>query len=221
MAIGGLARDRLESHSAHARRGPGEVAVDHLPVEADGLENLRPAIALHGRDAHLGGDLDQALYHRLVEVLDRALLVDVLEDALVDHPGHRGVREVRIDRAGAIADQQAEVLRLARLARLDHQPGAGARALANQMMMHGAGCEQARNRRVFAVHAAVGEHDYRRAVGDRLGSAAAQALERAAQPGLAVGDAIERRERDRAQARRVEPLDLFQLARWSAPDATA
>ncbi len=78
MAIGGLARDRLEAHSAHARRGPGEVAIDHLLVKPDSLENLRPAIALHGRDAHLGGDLDEALHHRLVEVLDRALLVDVL-----------------------------------------------------------------------------------------------------------------------------------------------
>src|SRR5438445_5058716 len=79
------------------------------------------------------------------------------------------------------------------------------------MMMHGAGCEQARNRRVLMVNAAVGEDDYGRAFRDRLGGAAAQTLERAAQSGLALGDAIERRERDRAQARRVQPLDLFQL----------
>ena len=40
---------------------------------------------------------------------------------------------------------------------------------------------------------------------------AAQALERAAQSGLAVGGAVQGRERDRAQARLVEPFDLFQL----------
>ena len=103
------------------------------------------------------------------------------------------------------------MLCLARLARFDHQPGARARPLADQMMMHGAGCEQARDRRVLAVHAAIGKHDYRRAVRDCLGGAAAQALQRAAQSGLALGDRIQRRERDRAQARRVQPLDFFQL----------
>ena len=81
------------------------------------------------------------------------------------------------------------MLRFARLARLDHQPRACAAALANQMMMHGAGGEQAWNGRLFAVHSAVGQHDYRRAAGDRFGSAAAQPLECVAQPGLAVGDA--------------------------------
>src|SRR5579875_4035255 len=54
MANRALARDRVEADAADARRGPGEVAIDGLLVEANRLEYLRAAIALQRRDAHLG-----------------------------------------------------------------------------------------------------------------------------------------------------------------------
>src|SRR5258708_39542149 len=53
MAIGGLARDRIEPDSAHPRRGPGEGAIDQFLGHAAGLENLRATTPLHGLDAPL------------------------------------------------------------------------------------------------------------------------------------------------------------------------
>ncbi len=87
VTVGGFARDDIEPDAADARRGPGEVLVDDLLAESNRLEDLSAAITLHGRDAHLGGDLDQALAERLDEMLDRFLLGDALELVVMDHPG--------------------------------------------------------------------------------------------------------------------------------------
>ena len=66
---------------------------------------------------------------------------------LADHVVERLERQVRIDRAGAVAEQQRAVMHLARVARFDDQRAARARALADQVMVHAGGREQARNRR--------------------------------------------------------------------------
>ena len=58
-------------------------------------------------------------------------------------------RDVRIDRAGAVADQQAEMMGLARLAGFDDQPALHARAFADQVMMHRRSREQRRDRRMI------------------------------------------------------------------------
>ncbi len=68
-ALGG---DRVEADALDARGRAGEVAVDELAVEADRLEDLRAAIALQGRDPHLGHDLEDPLVGGL-EVLRRRL----------------------------------------------------------------------------------------------------------------------------------------------------
>ena len=115
-------------------------------VQPDGFEDLRAAIALLRRDAHLRHHLQQAfdggLDVRLVELVERVGLRDI---ALVAQRVERGERQVRIDRAGAVAGQQGEVLHFARLARLDDQSAAGARFFAKQMMMHAAGGQQRGN----------------------------------------------------------------------------
>src|SRR5205823_4933727 len=85
VAQPGLARDHVEPDALDARRGPGEVALDHLGVEADGLEDLRAPVALERRDAHLGHHLEDALVDRLHVVLDRGGGVHVLQDALGYH----------------------------------------------------------------------------------------------------------------------------------------
>ena len=67
----------------------------------------------------------------------------------MDHVVERREREIRIDRAGAVADEQAKCMHLARFAGFDDQADPRARALADQMMMHGAsraGSESARIR---------------------------------------------------------------------------
>jgi hypothetical protein len=59
-----LLRDDVQADAADARRGPGEVVVDHVLPQAERLEDLRAAVALDGRDAHLGHHLDDALVRR-------------------------------------------------------------------------------------------------------------------------------------------------------------
>src|SRR6185295_533397 len=46
----GLARDHVDVDATEARRRPGEVFVDDALVEADGFEDLGPAVALDGGD---------------------------------------------------------------------------------------------------------------------------------------------------------------------------
>ncbi len=47
--------------AADAGYGIGEVPVDHIRIDADCLEDLTALIALHRGDAHLGGNLDDAV----------------------------------------------------------------------------------------------------------------------------------------------------------------
>ena len=54
---------------ADARGGAGEVGVDQLALQADRLEDLRAAVGLDRRDAHLGDRLQQAFADRLDHVL--------------------------------------------------------------------------------------------------------------------------------------------------------
>ena len=63
-----VAREALGADAADARRGAGEVALDELGREADGLEDLGAAVRRDRRDPHLR----QRLQEPLAEPLDRA-----------------------------------------------------------------------------------------------------------------------------------------------------
>ena len=115
-------------------------------LQADGLEDLRAAVRLVGGDAHLGHHLEQPLADRLDEAL--AGLGASIRGHCVLHRGQRLEREVRMDRLGAVAGEHGEVVHLARRAGLDHEAGAGAQAGAHQMVVHGAGGEQRRDRQL-------------------------------------------------------------------------
>ena len=56
-----LVGDLVETDAAELRRGAGEVLVDQVRAEADGLEDLRTGVGGDGRDAHLGHHLQHAL----------------------------------------------------------------------------------------------------------------------------------------------------------------
>ena len=112
-------------------------------MQADGVEDLRAAIGLVGRDAHLGHHLEQALADRLDVALDDFLVVELLRQ-LVLHRDEGLEREIGIDRLGAVAGEAGEVMHFARLAGFDHEADRGAQALADQMMMHGGAGEQRR-----------------------------------------------------------------------------
>src|ERR1039457_7159449 len=118
-----LACDHVDSDSTDPRGRSGEVLVDEVLREPERLEDLRALVALHRGDPHLGDDLDDPL----VDGLHVALLGVAGapgDHLLADLVVNRLEREVGVDGARAIADEETEVVDLARLARLQNQPDA-------------------------------------------------------------------------------------------------
>src|SRR5262245_61407944 len=107
--------DDVDAHAAHARSGPREIPVDECLIQTDRLENLRAAVALQRRDSHLRHHLQDAFVEPLYVAGDRARVSDVLQRALADEIVEALERQVRIDGAGAVPDQQSDVMDLARI----------------------------------------------------------------------------------------------------------
>ena len=140
-----LAGDDLDADAADPARRPGEVLVHEVPVEAQRLEHLGAVVAVDRGDAHPGDRLDHALDHGLAVALlrlGRGSRDDPQAHLVVD----RLEREVGVDGGGAVPDEQAEVVRLARLARLEHQAHAPAGAGADEVVVDGGDGEQRRDR---------------------------------------------------------------------------
>ena len=159
----------VEADAADAADGAGEVAVDELLAEPDRLEDLGAGVRRHRRHAHLRHHLQDALAARLDVVLDRLVGVDAGQPvhALGDQVLDRLERQVRVDRAGAVADQQRHVMHLAGVAALDDEADLGALLGAHEVVVHGGGEQQRRDRRVDRVGVAVGEHEHAGAALDR------------------------------------------------------
>ncbi len=154
-----FASQYIQTHALDARGRAREIPLHHRAVQPDHFEDLRAEIALQGRDPHLGEDLKQALVHGLPVVLEH------LVEAVVGGEISAGVEifqrfdgQIGIDGAGAVADEQPEVHDLARLAGFRDQRHLIARLLPNQVMVHGGERQQARDRRVVLVHAAIGKN---------------------------------------------------------------
>ena len=169
VAGGDLGRDLVEADAAEPADGAGEVALDELGAEADGLEDLGAGVAGHRRHAHLRHHLEHALAARLDVVAHRLARVDGPEavEVLGDQVLDRLEREVGVDRAGAVADQQRHVVHLAGVAALDDQPDHRALLGAHEVVVHGRGEQQRRDRRLDGVGVAVGQHDHPRPGLDR------------------------------------------------------
>src|SRR6185503_9398887 len=113
--------------------------------DADGIEDLRTAVGLIGRNAHFGHDLEDALVDRLYVALEDLLAGDVFAELRQEFL--KGIKsKIRVDRFGAVARQRAELVDLARLARFDDEADRGAKTLSNEMMVGGGSGEQSRNR---------------------------------------------------------------------------
>ena len=121
-------------------------------------------------------------------------------------------RQVRIDGAGAVADQQREVHDLARLARFDDQRDLRAGLLADQVVVHGGQRQQAGDGRVVLVHAAVGENQQGVARLDGQRRAAAELVERALQALLAVLHREKHGQRGGEEIALRDAAQLFQIA---------
>ena len=121
-----LLGDHVETDAADARRRSREVLVDQVLTQAHGLEHLRTVVALHRGDAHLGHHLDHALGRRLGEVRTGEFVVNVGQEVVADHAVERLEGEVGVHHIAAVADQEREVMDLARLAGLQGERHAGA-----------------------------------------------------------------------------------------------
>ena len=75
-------------------------------------------------------------------------------------------REVGVDRGGAVADEQRDVVHLADVAGLDQQAHLGALLGADEVVVDGGGEQQRGDRCVLGVGVPVGEHDQPGAVLD-------------------------------------------------------
>jgi hypothetical protein len=90
-------------------------------AEADGLEDLGAGVGGDRGDAHLGHHLEHALAGGLDVVLDR-LVGSTLSVRPGDHVLDGLEGQVRVDGAGAVADEQRHVVHLAGVAASTTRP---------------------------------------------------------------------------------------------------
>ncbi len=92
---GDVVGDVVEVDAAGGAGQPGEVFVEHVLGNADGLEQLRAGVGRQRGDAHLGHHLQHALARRLDVVGLGLVTVEAVERAAIDHVLDRLERHVR------------------------------------------------------------------------------------------------------------------------------
>ena len=121
MATHRLFAEHLEIHTLDPAGRAGEAIIDDLIVQAESLENLGSLVRLQRRDAHLAHDLEHPLLDRFAIRGDDLLVGPFLVERAVLATLPQSLEgQVRIDGIRPVAGQQAEMMDLARLARLDH-----------------------------------------------------------------------------------------------------
>ena len=181
-----LGGDLVETDTADAADRAGEVRIHHVGRQSDGLEHLGPGVGRHGRDAHLGHDLEHALAACLDVVADGLPGRHPGEDPVLDQIGDGVEGQIGVDGGGAVAEQERHVVHLAGLSRLDDETHAGPGLFLDQMVMDRADEEQGRDRRQLGRGMPVGKDDDFGPVRDGDVDLLAHLVERLAQgrPGL-------------------------------------
>ena len=207
-----LAGHDVQADAADARCGPGEMLVNDVLADANSLEELGTVIALHGRHAHLGHDLDHALGGGLGEVPAGRLVVDSRQQSVADHPVQRLEGQVGVDRTGAIADQQREVMHFPGFAGLDNEARPHAQAFPDQEVVQAGHREQGGDRRQFPVNAPVAEDQDVDVLGfDQPPRLLVEVLQRAGQALLAPGCPEQDGQHRGLEARHLEPPHAGEL----------
>ena len=187
----GLRGEDVEPDAAELRHGAGEVGVDQVLRETEGLEHLGAAVGGDRRDAHLGHHLEHALAEGLDEVGDRLVRGHAGDGARTDEVLDRLHGEVGVDRGCAVAHQQRHVVHLAHVAGLDQQPDLGAGLLADQVVVHRGGQQQRRDGGEVAPGVAVGQDHEAGAADDGLGDLGEDLLEPGLHGGGTAGDVVQ------------------------------
>jgi len=186
-----LLGDLGEPDALDATRGAGEVPVDERAGQADGLEDHRAGVGRQRRDPHLAHHLEDALAERLADVVDGPLGRDGQVELVAGQVLGRLEAQVRVDRRGTVGDEERHVVHLADVAGLDDQAGLGAQLLADEVLVHGRGQEQRRDRRLVRVGVPVGQDDGSLAAADGVRHLGADLVEAGGQGVPAVMDVVE------------------------------
>ena len=150
--------DLLQADAPHPGNCVGEVGVDDLSVDADGLEDLGRLVGLKGGNAHFGGDLHDAVEHRLVVGVHRRVVV-LVQQAVGDEAVDGLIDQIGVDGPGSVAQEGGEVVDLPGLGGLQHDGHRGALLGADQVLLDGRDRQQGRDGHVVLVHPPVGEDD--------------------------------------------------------------
>ena len=129
----------------------------------------------------------------------------------MDHVVDRFKGQIRINGSAPVADEQREVVNLARFARLENEPDAVPVAFANQVMMEAADSQQCRDGRALGAEAAVGQDQNIDPVVNRFGSCLEQVFQGLLESFGALIHLVKDGERDRLVARLIDALELGQF----------
>ena len=155
--------------------GAGEIPIDELGLQPNGVEYLRTAVGLKGRNPHLRHDLQ----HSLGDGPDIALVcLSNCESVrqLVDQGCDAVKCQVGVDGFCSVAAQQAEVVDLASLGCFDHEANFRAKSLSNEMVVDRRCRQQSRYRHPGGVHTPIGENQDVVSIANPFGGATAQPL---------------------------------------------
>ena len=152
----GLGGDVLQGDAANAADGSGKIGVDDFPADADALKNLAALVGLDGGNAHFRGDLHDPLEDGVVVVLHGGVVV-LMQQPVLHQLGHRGVGQVGVDGAGAVAQQTGEVVHLPGLPGLQNEGHGRALLGLHQVLVHRRHRQQGRDGYVVFVHPTVGQ----------------------------------------------------------------
>ncbi len=206
-----LLGDRLDADALDPGGGAGKVFVDDRLIQAHGLEDLRAAIALDGGNPHFGHRLHHPLGGGLDDIFHRRRLIDAGEQPFGEHLLDVFENQVRIDGAGAIADEKGVLVDIARFGGFEDQPDQRPGPLPDQVMVQAGHRQQRRHRRHCLRHPAVGEDQQRDPLGDGGIGAAAQFGERFFQPGCSLCCRKQNRQGRGLQPRPVDAAQLLQF----------
>ncbi len=97
-----LGFDVLQGQAAHTAHRIAEILGDYLRRDADGLENLGALVGLYGADAHLGGNLHDAVEDCVVIIIHRRVIILVQQPVVYQLPDGL-LSQVGIDSTGTIS----------------------------------------------------------------------------------------------------------------------
>ncbi len=101
----------LYGNTAHTADGMWEILADHILINTDCLKDLGAFVGLYGTDPHLGCNLHDTVYDRIVIILHCRIVV-LIQHMIVNQLPDGVLCQIGIDRAGPIAQQGRKMMNL-------------------------------------------------------------------------------------------------------------